>query len=664
MAKSAAVLLLPLALWLTACPPPPPAVVCGVDENGVDTCVAGEDAGEGEDAASADAKVTLRQDAGRFDASVRPDASQAPDVGPADTGPCVPETEGELCKRLGKSCDPLSATDNCQKPRQVDCGTCTAPQTCGGGGTANVCSCPGQTDVQFCAALGKDCGQVTANDACGLPRTTSCGTCTAPKTCGAANVCVCVPESDAEFCLAKAKNCGTVSGTDRCGAARNASCGTCANGWDCTGNVCIDHSCTPETDLAFCQRLGKQCGPVTDFDNCGTSRPVASCGNCTSPKVCSAGTCCTPETDAVFCSRQGKQCGAFSGTDNCGNSRNVASCGGCTSPKTCTAGQCACTGETVASYCASQGKNCGAVSWTDACGASRSGSCGTCSGSATCSAAGKCVSPPGLEIELTWPGAVDLDLFVGIGDAEPCNYAKLCYSYNCESTSSPRLDWDGVAGVTAGDPLLSGSGATASPRKVTVQAPKDGFYSVFVENQNTSSGEGTVTIKVGGVVQYTFTRWMRYNGHLWDVARIIWTGGAGLVYITNDSIPDFDCGVGSCSSDDPCDRYSPYPDRQYCSLLGRCATGCASSMDCSGSTYCDKSHECVTGVPPWGSTCTVQGGCMGRFTCDPVSHECTELCGTTDVQCYGGGVCCPASLMPRCADTWGLGFGGLCDYNP
>ncbi len=47
---------------------------------------------------------------------------------------------------------------------------------------------------------------------------------------------------------------------------------------------------------------------------------------------------CTPETDAAFCARLGGTCGQLSGTDNCGQARTVSSCGVCQSPATCGGG--------------------------------------------------------------------------------------------------------------------------------------------------------------------------------------------------------------------------------------------------------------------------------------------------------------------------------------
>jgi hypothetical protein len=51
-------------------------------------------------------------------------------------------------------------------------------------------------------------------------------------------------------------------------------------------------SCAAETDSAFCSRLGKNCGEVTDTDTCGTARTVSSCGICTVPKMCSISNVC------------------------------------------------------------------------------------------------------------------------------------------------------------------------------------------------------------------------------------------------------------------------------------------------------------------------------------------------------------------------------------
>src|SRR5207253_6837 len=83
------------------------------------------------------------------------------------------------CAVQAKNCGSIS--DNCGGT--LNCGTCTAPQTCGGGGVANVCGCTPTT----CAANGWNCG--TPSNGCG--GTLSCGTCASGKRCGKVTPNVC-----------------------------------------------------------------------------------------------------------------------------------------------------------------------------------------------------------------------------------------------------------------------------------------------------------------------------------------------------------------------------------------------------------------------------------------------------------------------------------------
>lgn len=154
------------------------------------------------------------------------------------------ECHPQDCAQLGKNCNAVS--DGCGD--LVACGGCTAPQSCGGGGVANVCGCTPLT----CAQLGASCGDYP--DGCG--GTVSCGGCAAPQSCGGggtAKACGCTPSVVA--CPA-GQNCGTVP--DGCGG--NVACGQCALPDNtCSGNVC---SCAP----SFCDAT---CGYGTD--NCGNS---------------------------------------------------------------------------------------------------------------------------------------------------------------------------------------------------------------------------------------------------------------------------------------------------------------------------------------------------------------------------------------------------------
>jgi hypothetical protein len=190
---------------------------------------------------------------------------------------CKPKT----CADLGANCGP--AADGCGA--LVDCGTCTAPAVCGGGGVANVCGtgCKGLT----CADLKATCGK--QGDGCGA--VIDCGTCTAPETCGGggkANTCGSFT-GDAGACTKKtctdySANCGWVS--DGCGGL--VDCGTCSSPAICGGggkpNVCGGGTvvmCTPKT----CATAGANCGPIGD----GCGGIIASCGTCTAPAICGGG---------------------------------------------------------------------------------------------------------------------------------------------------------------------------------------------------------------------------------------------------------------------------------------------------------------------------------------------------------------------------------------
>jgi hypothetical protein len=86
-------------------------------------------------------------------------------------GSCVPLT----CQAQGFSCGP--AGDGCGG--ELQCGTCVAPETCGGGGTPAQCGTPGCKPLT-CMSQGIQCGP--AGDGCGGEL--QCGTCTLPETCG------------------------------------------------------------------------------------------------------------------------------------------------------------------------------------------------------------------------------------------------------------------------------------------------------------------------------------------------------------------------------------------------------------------------------------------------------------------------------------------------
>ena len=113
----------------------------------------------------------------------------APDAGGPVPGVCGGGTlcKPTTCADLHISCGP--AGDGCGGTLQ--CGNCTAPETCGGGTPSappdaggpvpGVCGGNNSCVPRTCAQLGFNCGP--AGDGCG-GLISSCGTCTAPEICG------------------------------------------------------------------------------------------------------------------------------------------------------------------------------------------------------------------------------------------------------------------------------------------------------------------------------------------------------------------------------------------------------------------------------------------------------------------------------------------------
>ncbi len=135
---------------------------------------------------------------------------------------------------------------------------------------------PATCTATTCAAQNVQCGP--AGDGCGGEL--QCGSCTAPLTCGGGGtlgVCGgCTPKTCADLGLA----CGPAG--DGCGA--QLDCGTCPPGQACGGagmpGVCVPAPCAPRT----CQQAGASCGPVAD--GCGG---LLQCGTCTQPDTCGGG---------------------------------------------------------------------------------------------------------------------------------------------------------------------------------------------------------------------------------------------------------------------------------------------------------------------------------------------------------------------------------------
>lgn len=263
-------------------------------DGGADTSTGGEDASGGSDVGAPDATTP---DGGGSD--VGGDAG-------GDATTCMPETDGEFCTRLVKTCGEVTDVDNCGDSRTADCGMCTAPATCGGGGTPNVCACPGQSDQAFCDAYGAVCGPLTQVDECGQMRTVTCGACMNPEQCGAVTPNQCDCPDDQAVCVSIGKQCGVVDVTGQCGNKTMVDCGGCQANASCSANLC-------ECDAGFMPDGGGNCVDVdecaTGADDCGAN---ALCMNVPGGFMCACDA--GYAGDGITCTDVDE---CMAGTDNC-----------------------------------------------------------------------------------------------------------------------------------------------------------------------------------------------------------------------------------------------------------------------------------------------------------------------------------------------------------
>jgi hypothetical protein len=210
--------------------------------------------------------------------------------------------------------------------------------------------------------------------------------------------------------------------------------------------------CTPESDAALCSRLGAKCGAITDPDNCGRSRSVASCGSCQAGLSCYGGTCvrCTQGSTCIPsnpCHRGRESCSSSGSTcvDQGSSLSNGTSCGSgrvCSSG-TCLAG-CHVSGKYYAAGATAAGNACQtcqpAASTTQFVNVADGRGCGTgavCSGGScrtgcwiagafraegAASPANACEQCIGANSTTTW---------TALADGETCSSGKVCVRGGC-----------------------------------------------------------------------------------------------------------------------------------------------------------------------------------------------------------------------------------------
>jgi hypothetical protein len=313
-----------------------------------------------------------------------------------DLASCVPGPPTSTC--TPKTCADYPAgtcgqqTDGCSG-LTANCGTCSAPMTCGGGGTPGVCGAPdgGPCTELTCASYptgtcgpqSDGCSGVTSNCS-NCPAGQSCGGGGVSGACGAPDGGACTPLTCASY---PTGTCGQQS--DGCGAL-TPDCHPCPAGQTCGGGGVSGQcgapptgTCTPLT----CAQQSIDCGPAGD----GCGNIIASCGSCPTGQSCGgggvSGQCggmndCVPET----CAQQNITCGPAG--DGCGNLL-PGDCGTCTPPSTCggggISGQCGGGSACVPKTCQELKINCGPAG--DGCG-NLIPTCGTCAPPLTCGGAG------------------------------------------------------------------------------------------------------------------------------------------------------------------------------------------------------------------------------------------------------------------------------------
>jgi len=324
---------------------------------------------------------------------------QGPDLGfnnSSDMASCVPEDNRTFCERNDADCGPFNGVDNCGDMRSSSCGSCPVGEC----GEDNKC----EAVRAICAMRDADCGTILLDQG----GEGNCGTCEAPDTCGGAgtaNKCGCTDVADA--CGSRMIECGGIEVLRCDGEKEVVDCGMCPTNLP----ICVEGGCRciPEVKEAFCERIGK-CGSVEEADNCGNQR-TEDCG-CEDGEVCKVDSCCVPQSDGELCQIRNSgpdpsMCVSVATvTDNCGQERDITCnclcelntggpqecdgrCGdfidddGCnkTCPESCPESMVCdpmnvcCEPVQIAGFCAGR---CGQVTKTDNCGVSHTRDCGGC----------------------------------------------------------------------------------------------------------------------------------------------------------------------------------------------------------------------------------------------------------------------------------------------
>jgi hypothetical protein len=333
----------------------------------------------------------------------------------------------------------MGMPEMCNAAGQCGCQTsadCTAPNTCGGGGTPLVCGCAPKN----CAALGKTCGG-PFSDGCfmmipcddlkqdGNETDQDCGgnTATCPNRCGPGKKCLVDGDCQTGLTCQDGVCCNTACG-GACEACTMAKKGQGADGicGPVKGTLADPHGICTSDAASTCGDMMATCdgsGACAKWP-AGTQCKAASCGGntLTKPDTCVGGTCTAPNPATQDCTPyvcKGSACptscatdadcvsGYFCGGGNC--MMKLTNGTACATSNQCQMGNCvsgfccnsACNGKCQGcSGALTGGTNgvCGSVMGgvTDPSGQCTMQAASTCKNDGKCTAGGACEQwPPG-----------------------------------------------------------------------------------------------------------------------------------------------------------------------------------------------------------------------------------------------------------------------------
>jgi len=198
---------------------------------------------------------------------------------------CVGESNTELAAKGctdGKNCGNVTVKDVCGVDRQVSCGNCNTAASEACNTDTNKCECRDtRSDAEIvgaaCTTAGRNCGAFTANDLCGKARTGDCGSCNTASgaSCGSGGVCEC---SGGQYACGTScvRNC-----LEGCASAPSA----CEDSKRCVAS-CTSSTCPGKTTscTAFLPATGRSevCTAVADGGACASvsvaCTTAADCG--------------------------------------------------------------------------------------------------------------------------------------------------------------------------------------------------------------------------------------------------------------------------------------------------------------------------------------------------------------------------------------------------